>query len=177
MTERWIRPTANGHNGTFWSALNFLNLNRSGNRHILVLITQLCPTLCDPKNCSQLVSSVHGISQTRLLEWVAFPFSRGSSRPRDWTWISCIAGRFFTIWAIRETKTVTPWTAAHLAPLSVGLSRKEYWSGLPFPPPRDLPYLGIEPASPASQEDYLPLSHLGNPNRHLHLPKFIKWHI
>ena len=46
----------------------------------------------------QLSSSVHGILQARILEWVAIPFSRGSSWPRDWTRVSCIAGRFFTIW-------------------------------------------------------------------------------
>ena len=44
-------------------------------------------------------SSVHGILQARILEWVAMPFSRGSSQPRNWTWVSCITGRFFTIWA------------------------------------------------------------------------------
>ena len=44
----------------------------------------------------------HGILQARVLEWVAIPFSRGSSQPRDWTWVSCIAGRFFTSWATRE---------------------------------------------------------------------------
>ena len=42
-------------------------------------------------------SSVHGILQARILEWVAIPFSRGSSQPRDQTWVSCIAGRFFTV--------------------------------------------------------------------------------
>ena len=47
-------------------------------------------------------SSVHGILQTRILEWIAIPFSRGSSRPRDWTQVSFIVGRFFTIWATRE---------------------------------------------------------------------------
>ena len=47
-------------------------------------------------------SSVHGISQVRILKWVVISFSRGSSRPRDGTWVSCIAGRFFTIWAMRE---------------------------------------------------------------------------
>ena len=45
---------------------------------------------------------VHGILQARILEWVAFPFSRGSSQPRDWTQVSLIAGSFFTSWAIRE---------------------------------------------------------------------------
>ena len=47
-------------------------------------------------------SSVHGILQARILEWVAIPFSRGSSQPRDWTQVSCIAGGFFIIWATRE---------------------------------------------------------------------------
>ena len=48
-------------------------------------------------------SSVHRVVQGRILEWFVIPFSRGSSWPRDWTWVSCIAGRFFTIWATRET--------------------------------------------------------------------------
>ena len=47
-------------------------------------------------------SSAHGVLQARILEWVAVPFSRGSSPPRDQTWVSCIAGRFFTISATRE---------------------------------------------------------------------------
>ena len=50
----------------------------------------------------------------------------------------------------------TPWTVAHQAPLSMGFSRQEYWSGLPFPSPGDLPNLGIEPRSLALQEDSLP---------------------
>ena len=48
---------------------------------VKVLVTQSCPTLCDPMDCNPLRSSVHGISQTRILEWVAIPFSRGSSYP------------------------------------------------------------------------------------------------
>ena len=48
-----------------------------------------------------LGSSVHGILQAKILEWVAIPFSRESSQPRHWTWVSCNAGRFFTIWATR----------------------------------------------------------------------------
>ena len=63
----------------------------------LVKVSQLCPTLCDHMDCI-----VHGILQVRILEWVAFPFSRGSSQPRDWTQVSCIAGRFFINWGIRE---------------------------------------------------------------------------
>ena len=67
-----------------------------------VLAAQSCPTLCDPMDSSVSASSVHGILQARILEWVSIPFSRGSSQPRDQTWVSCISGRFFTIWAITE---------------------------------------------------------------------------
>ena len=52
--------------------------------------------------------------------------------------------------------SVTPWTAAHQAPLSVGFSRQEYWNGLPSPSPGDLPDPGIEPVSPTLQADSLP---------------------
>ena len=54
------------------------------------LITQPCPTPCNPMDCSPPVSSVHGISQARILKWVAISYSKGSSRPRDRTFISCI---------------------------------------------------------------------------------------
>ena len=66
---------------------------------------QLCPTLCDPMDCSPPGSSLHGILQAKILEWVALPSSRGSSQPRDWTQISYIGffkGGFFTIWATKE---------------------------------------------------------------------------
>ena len=52
-----------------------------------------------PHSLSPTSSSVHGILQARILEWTAIPFFRGSSQPRDQTWVSCIAGRFFTVWA------------------------------------------------------------------------------
>ena len=65
-------------------------------------VTQLCPTLCNPMDCSLPGSSIHEILQTRILEWVAISFSRGSSQPRDWTGVSGIAGRFFTVWATRK---------------------------------------------------------------------------
>ena len=58
-------------------------------------------------DCSMPGSSVQGILQARRLEWVAMPFSRGSSWPRDWTQVSCIADRFFTIWATREAQDRT----------------------------------------------------------------------
>ena len=65
-------------------------------------LTQLCPTLCNPLDCSPPGSSVHGILQARILEWVAISFSRGSSRRREWIQVSCIAGRCFNLWAIYE---------------------------------------------------------------------------
>ena len=67
-----------------------------------VLVTQSCQTLCDHTDCSPPGSSVHGISQARILEWVVILFSRGSPQPRDWTCISHIVSGFFTIWATRE---------------------------------------------------------------------------
>ena len=78
----------------------------------------LCLTLCDPMDHSPPGSSVHGILQARILEWVAMPFSRGSSRPRDQTQVSNIAGRFFTSWAIREAQALD-WKGAILISLSL----------------------------------------------------------
>ena len=80
--------------------------------------------------------TVHGILRARTLEWLTFPFSKGSSQPRDQTQVSRIAGGFFTIWATREAQ--------------------EYWSGQPIPSPEDLPDPGIEPGSAALQVDSLP---------------------
>ena len=65
-------------------------------------VTQSCPTLWDPTDCSLPGSFVHGIFQARVLEWVAISFSRISSRPRDRTQVSCIGGRCFNLWATRE---------------------------------------------------------------------------
>ena len=62
--------------------------------------------------------------------------------------------------------SATPWTIAHQAPLSVEFSRREYWTGLPCPPPGDLPNPGTEPRSPALQADSLPLSHQGSPHKY-----------
>ena len=65
---------------------------------VCVLVAQFFPTLHNPVDCSLPGSSVHAILQAGILEWVAMlsPFSRGSSWHRDWTWVSCIAGSFFT---------------------------------------------------------------------------------
>ena len=69
---------------------------------VKVLVAQLCLTLCNPLDYSPPGSSVHGILQARILEWVAILFSSGSSWPRDWTQVSCTAGRFLTIWATKD---------------------------------------------------------------------------
>ena len=71
---------------------------------------------CDPMDCSMPGSSVRGILQARILEWVALSFFRGSSWPRNQTWVSCIAGRWFTSWAMRE---------AHVKTLSIFKSNRE----------------------------------------------------
>ena len=106
--------------------------------------------------CKLILYHLSHQGSPRILEWVAYPSSRWSSWPRNWTRLSYIAGRFFTSWATREahytTIVVTKyvcvlsrfsrawllvilWTVAHQAPLSMGFSRQEYWSGLPCPPP------------------------------------------
>ena len=70
-------------------------------------LSQLCWTLCNPMNHSMPGSSVYGILQARILESVAISSSRGSFWPRDWTQVSCIAGRFFTVWATSEAPLLT----------------------------------------------------------------------
>ena len=109
-------------------------------------------------DCSLPGSSIHRIFQTRVLEWVATSFSRGSSQPRDQTRVFCITGRFFTIWATRKAlhcvyfcsnayamsccayslSCVWPCNPMDCSLLSSrcpwGFSVQEYWSGLPFLP-------------------------------------------
>ena len=88
--------------------------------------------------------TVHGILQARILEWVDFPFSRGSSQPRNQTGVSCIAGGFLTSWATGEAQ--------------------EYWSGQSIPSPVDLPNPGIKLGSPALQVNSLPTKLSGKPS-------------
>ena len=72
---------------------------------VKVKVAQSCPTLWDPMDYT-----FDAILQTRILEWIVFPFSRGSSQPRDWTQVSCIAGGFFTNWAMREAQGRWKWS-------------------------------------------------------------------
>jgi hypothetical protein len=69
--------------------------------YVIQKVVQSCPTLCDPTDYT-----VHGILQARIPDWVAFPFSRGSSQPRDRTQVSCTAGGFFISWATREAQQI-----------------------------------------------------------------------
>ena len=82
-----------GYHGTAGLLFNFLVFISSHNSFYICcwwcLVTKLCLTLCDSMDCNLPGSSVHGILRARILEWVAISFSRGSSQPRDWTWISC----------------------------------------------------------------------------------------
>ena len=84
---------------------------------------QSCPTLCDPIDGSLPSSHVPGILQARTLEWVAISFSNA------WKWKVKVKS------LSRVRLLATPWTAAHQAPPSLGFSRQEHWSGLPFPSP------------------------------------------
>ena len=122
-------------------------------------VTQLYPTLRDPMDCSLPGSYVHGIFQARVLEWGAIAFSGMYAKSPQY----CL------------TLFVTPWTIACQAPLSMGFPRQEYWSGLPCPPPRNLPDPGMEPVSlmsPALQSGSLPLVPCGKPFAEHRVPHF-----
>ena len=100
-----------------------LSLRGSGDGSLLiltVLVAQSCLTPCDPMDCRPPGSSVHGILQAGILEWIAIPFSRGSSQPRDRTWVSCIAGGFFSIWTVQAQQDLLPtrdsvWSLNHMS--------------------------------------------------------------
>ena len=105
-----------------------------------VKVAQSCPNLWD-----HMDYTVQGILQARILEWVAFPFSRRSSQPRNWTSVSCIAGRFFTNWDIREAPSrILEWVAM---PSSRGFSQPRspavQIDSLPFEPPGNLKNTGV----------------------------------
>ena len=119
-------------------------------------VAQSCLTLSDPMDYSLPGSSIHGIFQARVLEWGAIAFSWNTYKCiYYYTYICAVLSRFSCVWLI-----VTLWTVAHQAPLSVAFSRQEYRSGLPCPPPGDLPDSGIELMSltpPPWQVGSLPL--------------------
>ena len=105
MTSRRLRQWLTFFsNKYFLRYANFFRYNAIAHLlyYIDIEVAQSCPSLWDPMDCSLPGSSLHGIFQARILEWVATSFSRGSSQPRDWTQVSHIVGRHFAIWATRE---------------------------------------------------------------------------
>ena len=88
--DKWIFNIIQRGHSTKWVLMSLSD-------DMKVKVTQSCPTPCDPMDYT-----VHGVLKARILEWVAFPFSRGLSQPRNWTGVSCIAGGFFINWAIRQ---------------------------------------------------------------------------
>ena len=131
-------------------------------------VTQSCPTLRYPMDCSPPGSPIHGIFQARVLGWGATAFSTsllyGDLNGKE---IQNTCGGVGLV-----TKScpslVTPKTVARQAPLSMGFSRQEYWSGLPFPSLGNLPEPGIEPRSPALRTDSLPTELRGKPKKQLY---------
>ena len=98
---KWLRKRMTREEQTVWRGpggqdviLFFFNLVKMWSE-----VAQSYPTLCYPMDCSPPGSSVHGVFQARILEWVAISFSRGSSQPRNRTQVSRIAGRCFHLWA------------------------------------------------------------------------------
>ena len=81
--------------------------------NLMKVKVKLCPTLCDLIDCSLPGSSIRVIFQARVLEWVAISFSRGYTWPRDWTRVSCIVGRRFTVWATREALNHSSFQFSH----------------------------------------------------------------
>ena len=113
-----------------WSGLPFPSPVKSESE-----VAESCPTLSDPMDCNLPGSSVHGIFQARVLEWGAIAFSDTYSAVR-------------AKWLQSYLTLCHPMVVALQAPLSMGFSGKEYWSGLPCSPPGDLPNTGIKPSSP-----------------------------
>ena len=106
----------------FWQ---IVENNKSYLEHATAKSLQSCPTLCDPIDGSLPGSPIPGILQARVLEWGAIAFSNA------WKWKVKVKS-LSHVWLF-----ATPWTAAYQAPPSMGLSRQEYWSGVPLPsPPR-----------------------------------------
>ena len=113
--------------GNYPSSILFFKTHYTSNKedviYTLAKLLQSCLTLCDPIDGSPPGSPVPGILQARTLEWVAISFSNA------WKWKVKVKS-LSRVWLL-----ATPWTAAHQAPLSMGFSKQEYWSGVPLPSP------------------------------------------
>ena len=98
---QWIFPTQESNRGLLHCRCILYQLSYQGSP------TRSCLTLCNPIDCSLLGSSVHGLSQAKILEWVAIPFSRGPSQPKDQTLISCLGRQILYHWATLEAHTLS----------------------------------------------------------------------
>ena len=123
-------------------------------------------------------SSARGIFQVRVLDWVVISFPRGSCQPGTEPWSPALQADTLQSEPPGKVnvKSLSPvrlfatlWTVAHQAPPSMRFSRQEYWSGLPFPSPGDLPDLGIKPRFPALQADSLLSESPGKPYSHMYM--------
>ena len=148
--------------GRFWDSLRhrlYANLLYLPPPSALCTVSKGCTPscssrvqLCDPMGYSLPGSSVHGILQERILEWVAISSSGGSSWPRDRTQVSHIAGWFFTSWATREAQEYGMGSLSLLQQILLIQESNQvllYCRQLPFPFPGDLPNPGIKPVTPA----------------------------
>ena len=158
-----------------------ISLPHGDHNQVCVVVTQSCLTLCDSIDCSPPGFSVHGIIQARILEdlpnpdieptFLALLYWQADSSPlappgKPHT-LECVCVCVCMLSGFSHVRlSTTLWTVACQAPLSMGFSRPEYWSGLPCPPPEDLPDPGIKPVSPvtpALQVDSSTLSHRRSP--------------
>ena len=116
-------PNFQENQGILYSPPSYKTLRRARLIMRLCMLSQLCPTFCNPMDCSPPSPSVHGILQARILQWVARPSFRDSSQPRDQTQVSCTAGGFFTSQATREAHSLRcPWEL-------VGIFLLPWWFG------------------------------------------------
>ena len=145
MIPKALAPGCSSHHvipHSFWLSIFPWNIKL---KKVKTEVTQSCPTLCNPMDCSLPGSSLHGILQARVLEWVDISFSRGSSRSKDQTQVSHIPGRHFNLWATRDS-ILLPWATQKLR---VGrcLKRDGYWHWAHRPlgsSPRECNYRGPE---------------------------------
>ena len=138
MAAYQASPTLGFSRQEHWSGLPFPSpMHKSESE-----VAQLSPTLSDPMDCSLPGSSIHGIFQARVLEWGAIAFSGYMYACNCFTLLSVCECMGRSI----SSESVTPRAVARQAPLSMGFSRQERWSGLPCPPPGALTNPGVTPA-------------------------------
>ena len=155
---------------TIFQIIQLIFVRQSFLPMLIVLVTQLYLTLCDPMDCSPPGSSAHGNSPEKNNRLNSHSLLQVIFQTQELNRVSCTAGRLFTIWATKEApmkesvkvsvvlSCLTLWnsmTIVHQAPLSIEFSRQEYWNRLPFSAPEDFPDPGIEPKSFALQADSL----------------------